>query len=159
VVMGIFSALASLPLILVFLPPKPNPIAYPPYNPPAIQVISSWMRDTELAMSDVPWAVAWYGQRQCILLTLKATPDAQDPRTHEDFLSINDYQKPIVLLYFTPRTIDSRFYSDWLAAGEISWGSFIIDSLKSGYLPPTFPLHKMPKDWFRSGQLVLTDWE
>ena len=46
-------------------------------------------------MSDIPWAVAWYGQRQCVWLTLKCTPDAKDPSTREDFFAINDYQKPI----------------------------------------------------------------
>jgi hypothetical protein len=159
IIIGLFAALACLPLILVFLPPKPNPVAYPPYNPAVIQLVAGWLKDSELAMSDVPAAMAWYGQRQCVLLTLKATADVSDPYTHEDLLSISDYQKPIVTLYITPRTTDSRFYSDWVAAGEISWGSFIIQSLESGEVPPNFPLRKMQKVWMRTGQLVLTDWE
>ena len=35
VVIGIFSVVACLPMIFVFLPPRTNPVAYPPYYPPA----------------------------------------------------------------------------------------------------------------------------
>ena len=94
-VIGIFSLVACLPMVFVFLPPKTSPVAYPPYYPPAIQTVAGWLKEKELAMSDIPWAVAWYGQRQCVWLTLKCTPDAKDPNTHEDFFAINDYQKPI----------------------------------------------------------------
>jgi hypothetical protein len=110
-------------------------------------------------MSDVPWAVAWYGQRQCVWLTLKATPDDTDPNTHEDFLSINDYQKHIAALYLTPRMLDARFFSDWISAGEQSWGSFVLGSLVKKETPTDFPLHKMLSSWLLTGQLVFTDWD
>ncbi len=155
----LFSLIASLPMILVFLPPKTNPVAYPPYSPPLIQLVANWMKPSELIMSDVPWAMAWYGQRQTVWLTLKATPDASDPTTHEDFLAINDFMKPIAALYLTPRTMDARFFSEWISAGELSWGSFILEGLVKKELPPTFPLHKMLRSWLPTGQLVLTDWE
>ena len=86
VVIGIFSLVACLPMVFVFLPPKTSPVAYPPYYPPAIQTVAGWLKENELAMSDVPWAVAWYGQRQCVWLTLKCTPDAKDPNTPRGFL-------------------------------------------------------------------------
>ena len=154
-----FSLAISLPMILMFLPPKISPIAYPPYNPAVIQFVAGWMKPAELTMSDVPWAMAWYGQRQSVWLTLKASPDATDPTTHEDFLAINDFQKPIAALYLTPRTMDARFFSEWVSAGELSWGSFILEGLVKKELPPTFPLHKMMRGWLPTGQLVLTDWE
>lgn len=155
----VFAVISSLPMILIFLPPKSSPIAYPPYNPPIIQYVADWMKPTELTMSDVPWAMAWYGQRQSVWLTLKASPDASDPATHEDFLAINDYLKPIVALYLTPRTMDARFFTEWISAGELSWGSFILEGLVKKELPPTFPLHKMLRAWLPTGQLVLTDWD
>jgi hypothetical protein len=158
-VIPLFSFLASLPMLLVFLPPKINPVVYPPYNPPIIQYVADWMKPSELTMSDVPWAVAWYGERQSVWLTLKASPDASDPSTHEDFLAINDFLKPIGALYLTPRTMDARFFSEWIAAGELSWGSFILDGLVKKELPPTFPLHRMLRGWMPTGQLVLTDWD
>ena len=45
-------------------------MVYPPYFPPEIQQIAGWMKPDELMMSDVPWAVAWYGDRQCVWLSL-----------------------------------------------------------------------------------------
>ena len=68
-------------------------------------------------MSDVPWAVAWYGRHQCVWLTLNA---------QDDFFAINDYIKPVQALYFTPETMDGKFVSDLMRAGEHSWGNFII---------------------------------
>lgn len=157
VVIGLFSLVACLPMIFGFLI-RTVPVAYPPYYPPAIQNVSGWLKEKELAMSDIPWAVAWYGQRQCVWLTLKCTADAKDPNTHEDFFAINDYQKPISLLYLTPQTMDARFLSQWIRAGEQSWGSFILESMVKKKVPDYFPLSKSQAGWLPE-QLVLTDWE
>jgi hypothetical protein len=148
-IVGAFAAVMCLPMILIFLPPKSFPIAYPPYYPPAIQQVSNWMTEKELMMSDVPWAVAWYGRRQCIWLTLNA---------QADFFAVNDYLKPVHALYLTPQTMDSRFLSQWVRAGELSWGSFILDSLYRKEIPRTFPLRNSPTG-FMPEQLFLTDWE
>jgi Dolichyl-phosphate-mannose-protein mannosyltransferase len=158
VVIGVFSLVACVPMVFVFIPPKANPVAYPPYYPPAIQTIASWLKDKELAMSDIPWAMAWYGQRQCVWLTLKCMPDSKDQSTHEDFFAINDYQKPINLLYLTPATMDSRFLSQWVRAGEQSWGSFILESLSKKRVPEYFPLRESQTGWIPE-QLVLADWQ
>ena len=158
VVIGLFSLVACLPMVFVFLPPKSIPVAYPPYYPPAIQTVMGWLKEKELAMSDVPWAVAWYGQRQCVWLTLKCTPDARDAKTHEDFFAINDYLKPINVLYLTPQTMDSRFLTQWIRAGEQSWGSFILESMVKKKVPDYFPLSESQAGWLPE-QLVLTDWQ
>ena len=158
VVIGLFSLVACLPMVFVFLPPKSIPVAYPPYYPPAIQTVMGWLKEKELAMSDVPWAVAWYGQRQCVWLTLKCTPDARDAKTHADFFAINDYLKPINVLYLTPQTMDSRFLTQWIRAGEQSWGSFILESMVKKKVPDYFPLSESQAGWLPE-QLVLTDWQ
>ncbi|HOX55451.1 MAG TPA: glycosyltransferase family 39 protein [Candidatus Paceibacterota bacterium] len=157
-VMGVFGLIACLPMLFVFLPPRGTPVAYPPYYPPAIQTVSGWLKDSELIMSDIPWAVAWYGQRQCVWLTLRCTPDTNDPNVHEDFFAINDYQKPIKLLYLTPRTMDARFLTQWIRAGEQSWGSFILESMVKKKVPTYFPLTESQAGWLPE-QLVLTDWQ
>jgi hypothetical protein len=107
---SLFAVIASLPLIFTILPPRTIPIVYPPYYPPGIQHAAIWIKEDELMMSDIPCAVAWYGQSQCVSLTLNA-------RT--DFLAINDYLKPISALYLTPQTIDR-----WTQAGD--WGSLLL---------------------------------
>jgi len=158
VVIGIFSLVVCLPMVFAFLPPKTTPVVYPPYFPPAIQTVAGWLKEKELAMSDIPWAVAWYGQRQCVWLTLKCTPDAKDPNAHEDFFAINDYQKPINALYLTPQTMDARFLTQWIRAGEQSWGSFVLESMVKKKVPEYFPLSESQAGWLPE-QLVLADWQ
>jgi len=157
-IVGAFSVVVCLPMILAFLPPKTNPIAYPPYYPPAIQTVAGWLKEKELTMSDVPWAMAWYGQRQSVWLTLKCAADAKDPSVQENFFAIHDYQKPINLLYLTPRTMDARFLTEWIRAGEQSWGSFILESMVKKKVPDFFPLSESQSGWLPE-QLVLTDWQ
>jgi len=147
VVIGLFVALMCLPLLFAFLPPRPSSVNYPPYFPPAIQQTAGFMKETELMMSDVPWAVAWYGNRQCLWLTLNA---------QDDFFAVNDYMKPIRGLYLTPETMDSRFLSQWVRAGEHSWGSFVLESMLKREIPPTFPLRRSPAGYMPE-QLFLTD--
>jgi len=155
---GTFGALVCLPMIFAFLPPKTVPIIYPPsipvgrpaYFPPSIQGAASLVKEKELTMSDIPWAMAWYGQSQSVWLTLNA---------QSDFLAINDYQKPIQELYLTRVAIDGRFLSDWLRGGEQSWGNFILEcALRIGQRlpppPPSFPLHYWQVGW--PEQLLLT---
>jgi 4-amino-4-deoxy-L-arabinose transferase-like glycosyltransferase len=157
-IVGLFSVVACLPMLFVFLPPSTSPVVYPPYMPPAIQTVAGWLKEKELVMSDIPWAVAWYGQRQCVWLTLKCRPDANDSSAREDFFAINDYMKPINALYLTPQTMDARFLTQWAQAGDLSWGFFIMDSMVKKRVPYDFPLNQMPDGWGRE-QLVLTDWQ
>jgi hypothetical protein len=158
IIIGVFGLVMCLPMIFTFLPPKPTPVAYPPYYPPAIQQTASWMKENELMMSDIPWAMAWYGDRQCVWLTLNCTASASDPNSKETFFAINDYEKQIRALYLTPQTMDSRFLSEWVRPGEHSWGSFILESLVRHEIPASFPLRKAPRG-FLPEQLFLTDWE
>lgn len=148
---GAFVGLCCLPMIATLLPPKTSPVVYPPYFPPEIQVTAGWMKEDELMMSDVPWAVAWYGHRQCVWLSL-------DPQ--ESFLAIYDYMKPVDALYLTPETMDSRFLSEWARAGEKGWGSFLIYVMTHGgsKMPPGFQLQSAPPG-FLPERLFVTDWE
>jgi hypothetical protein len=144
-----FVILSCMPMIFVMLPPKTSPVAYPPYYPPEIQQTSGWMQEGELTMSDVPWAVAWYGRRQCVWLTLNP---------QDDFNAINFWMKPVQSLYLTPETMDSRFISDWGKASDKSWGGFILQVVTQSQIPPGFPLRIAPKG-FLPERLFLTDRE
>ena len=144
-----FAALCCLPMIFVMLPPKTSPVAYPPYYPPEIQQTAGWMKENELMMSDVSWAVAWYGQRQCVWVTLNA---------QDDFNAISYWMKPVQAVYLTPETMDGRFLTDWVRANEFSWGSFIVQCVGQSQIPPGFPLRIAPRG-FLPEQLFLTDRE
>ena len=54
--------------------------------------------------------------------------------------------------------MDGRFLSQWIRAGEQSWGSFILLCIVNKEVPPTFPLHIIPAGWLPE-QIVLVDWE
>jgi hypothetical protein len=145
-----FVVVVSLPLLLVFLPPRTIPVAYPPYYPPAIQTVAAYTKPDELTMSDIPWGMAWYGQRPCVWLTLKPEPD---------FFTIHDYQKPIQALMLTPVTMDARLLSRFIRDGDRGWGQFIFGCLTrrtQGLAgpPPAFPLHYWQPGW--PEQFVLT---
>jgi hypothetical protein len=157
-VIGLFGALACLPLVLVFLPPRPmkTPVVYPPYRPDIIQMYSGYMKENELMMSDIPWAVAWYGQRQSVWLTLRVLPNPKDLTSHEDFFAINDFLKPIHALYLTAESMDSKFISQWVQAGERSWGDFVAQTVLLSQEPERFPLRKADGRFFPY-QLFLAD--
>lgn len=146
-VIGVFCVLICLPTFLNFIRPRVAAVAYPPYHPPTIQRTAAWMKPDELMMSDVPWAVAWYGKRQCIWLTLNA---------QSDFFDIYDYKKRVSAVYLTPVTMDSKFLSQWTRVGQFSWGSFVADTLLKRELPQYFPLKKAPGG-FLPEQLFLSD--
>ena len=148
IIIGVFGLIMCLPMIFTFLPPKPSPVAYPPYLPPLIQQTGAWLNENELMMSDIPWAVAWYAQRQCLWLTLDA--DAE-------FFAVNDYLKPVRGLYLTPQTVDSRFLSQWWRAGEHSWGAFCVNTIIRQQIPGTFPLRHAAPGFFFPEQLFLAD--
>jgi 4-amino-4-deoxy-L-arabinose transferase-like glycosyltransferase len=122
VIIGAFCVIGCLPMLFALLPTRTRtPLSYPPYHPPTIQRAANHAKPDELTMSDGPWAMAWYGQRQCVWLTPKMQPDFSD---------INDLQKPIQLLFLTRPTLDSRIISDWLAPGTESWPNIIMETVQ-----------------------------
>jgi hypothetical protein len=134
VVIGVFYVLCCLPL-LFSLRFKTSPVVFPPYYPPDIQKAAGWMKESELTMSDVPWAVAWYGQRQCVSLT----EDDQD-----QFFALNDYIKPVSALYLTLRTMDSPLVSECFRGGKDNWGHFVLSAVAQNKIPVNFPLRHAP---------------
>jgi len=134
-------------------------VAFPPYYPPLIGRFAGWMHERELVMSDMPWAVAWYGNRQCVWTTLRV----QDEKRRDDFYAINDFQKPIQGLYLTQLTTEEKFisFADFHppipSAEEWSWGRFILNSLVKTNLPSGFPLKHAGPGYLPNGQLFLTD--
>ncbi len=165
VAIGLFIALLWLPMLGTLSAAEKTAVAYPPYRPDIIQDCARVVAPDELMMSDVPWAVAWYGDRQCLWLTLNATgkSGSQAGRLEnlrdwqESFFAINDAVKPIHALYLTPRSLDSRFQSDWLRAKEFSWGSFIVDTMLKRQAPPDFPLQLTKGYDYWPEQLLLSD--
>jgi len=145
-------ALLCLPLILGLFPPHPSPVSFPPYHPPMVQEnAQQWTMKDELVMSDIPWATAWYGQRQCVWLTANGL---------QEFYSINDFQKSIQELYFSPVTLNAMSASQLgkQATGS-TWDNFVLEvvartQLEVGGMPKGFPLAHPRSGW--PYQFVLT---
>ena len=131
VVSLVFVALVSLPLWTRLLPPRPIPFAYPIYNPKVIQLLSQWNSEQESLMSDIPWAVAWYGNRPCYWLTRKVSPD---------FFQIHDERDAVEALYLTQRTTDLPFTSSFLQDRQQEWARLYMDVQVRSNLPKGFPL-------------------
>jgi hypothetical protein len=156
VVTGVVVVLASSPLIFTFLPPREFPLVFPPYSPPWVQRFGRWMEEKELVMSDMPWAMAWYGRRQSVWTTLSV----RDNQRRDDFFSINDSRKPIRALYLTTLRMDARLHSQIIESKQGTWERFLLDGLvTTNGLPVGFPLkYAAPGGYYKQGQLFLADW-
>jgi len=131
---------SALPLILTLMPPRAG-VPYPPYFPPFITHVAKLLKPDELLCTDMPWATAWYGRRNSLLL----------PATIDDFYEINDYNKRISGLYFTTITRNKAYVKDLLTGPERSWFPLLEGRIPSDFpLTQGFPLNNMD-------QLFLTD--
>lgn len=134
-VIGLVVVLACQQFIMTLLPPKTSPGAYPPYYPPEIQKIGGWMRPDELVMSDIPWAVAWYGDRPCLWTTINS---------QYEFFQFNDNVKHVSALYLTLNTLNAKLFTECLQGGVDSWGNFVLKTVAANQIPPQFPLKAAP---------------
>jgi 4-amino-4-deoxy-L-arabinose transferase-like glycosyltransferase len=138
---GAFAFVACLPLAFTLLPPRTFPIAYPPYYPPWVQETSRFLKTDELMMSDMPWAVAWYGDRDCVWTPLYVgNPNSTPPDTRESFYTVYDEHKKVSGLYLTPITTNARFVKEMLQGRDHAWSRFALGVLVYTNLPPKFPL-------------------
>ena len=134
--------LVRLQFIQTLLPPRTSTVAWPPYYPPDIQKVSAWMQPDELMMSDLPWAVAWYGDRQCSWTTLNCK---------YEFVALNDFIKPVGGLYLGLNTLDGRLVTDCLHGNVVdNWNSFVFNTLAHNKIPDKFPLTQSPLESLRS---------
>ena len=152
---GLVILVSSLPLLLSFVLAKPYPVADPPYHPARIQYLKSIpkehglqeLKPENLFMSDLPWAVAWYGNQDSVWLTRNVQPD---------FYRINDEFRPIRALYFTEITTDQRYVSRVFASNISNWERFVLAIQINKHLPDGFPLLGV-EDAFSPRQWLLFD--
>jgi len=151
VVAGVFCVVISLPLTLALFSPRKSPLVYPPYHPPLIHEAADWFAEDEVLMTDIPWAVAWYGDQPAVWLTWDLG---------EDFIELHE-QRPVSGLYLTSRTLDRKLVSELWEGEEIVWGRFAANSVVKGEVPDGFPLKHAFAEWFPF-QLLMADlprWE
>lgn len=148
IVVGLFLLLACAPLLFVMGRNPRSPMAYPPYHPQVIQERAGWLGERELMMSDIPWAVAWYGRRDCVWLPANVA---------EGFGAIHRV-RPLSALYLTSVTLDQKLVSELIEGEDRAWGEFAANAVVRREIPDGFPL----KHAFAEGfpyQLFLSDRE
>ena len=128
------------PLILTLMPPrKGHP--YPPYNQSIVTHITSLLEKNESICSDMPWATAWYGGRNSLLI----------PQTLDEFYEINDFMKKISGLYLTTVSRDQPYARSLMTGPDRSWFP-----IHQGRIPRDFPLTQVVP-LLNLDQLFITD--
>jgi len=124
----VVSALPFINQLTIFFGPRKMPVWWPPYYPGSISILSKWTRENEIITSDMPWAVAWYADRQSLWL----------PMTVRDWLELNDYnqlQGRNVGLYLTPVTGNKEFISEIMKGEYKEWAPFIMRNVNTKDFP------------------------
>jgi hypothetical protein len=124
--------LCGWPMInTMFLGPTKGSIRWPPYIPPYIAVLNTWMKPNEITASDMPCAIAWYADRPALWLP-------ENIRVMTDF---NDYRTlgaPINGLYLTPVSGSQNTLGDVLKGEYKEWAAVILRSID---------IQKFPLPW------------
>ena len=118
----LLALLCATPMIINMLGPllgarKPV-VRWPPYVPPYIAVIHTWMKPNEITASDMPWAIAWYADRPSIWV-----PDKIKTMTE-----LSDYKvlgMPINALYLTPISGAQNKFHDIIKGDYQDWATII----------------------------------
>jgi hypothetical protein len=124
---GAFVVLNVSPMIFTMLPPRPGMFPYPPYSPPVTRWVAGLFEPNELGCSDLPWSMAWDGDRRTVWL----------PMTVDEFYQISDFVAPnsVQFVFLTPYLLDAKRQSE-VAKGEYKgWVG-----LFQGQLRADFPL-------------------
>jgi hypothetical protein len=109
---------SGIPMFLTLLNAQQQRIQWPPYVPPFISALQNWFKPQEILSSDMPWAIAWYAHRKCLLI----------PETVRQFNEISDFGNlgsPIVGLYLTPISGRQSFL-DLIKGPYKEWGPVIM---------------------------------
>lgn len=133
----VVALVATGPLLTRVILPEPPPFAYPPTYPPIFLLMRSWFEPGELQASDLPAAEAWYAEQPTLWL----------PSTREDFLKIHDRVAPVFSILLTPKSSDTRMYSQMMAENS-EWKEWadLIRRQKPPDLPQAFATSLPPNN-------------
>ncbi len=119
---GLF-LVGSFQMIFTMLLPTPKAsVRWPPYIPPYISIINTWMKPNEVIASDIPWAISWYADRRSMWL----------PESVSIFTEFHDYGvvgAPLNGLYLTPVSGSQNTLGDILKGEYRDWAALILRSV------------------------------
>jgi hypothetical protein len=101
-VTGVFLLVSGSPLLFGLFSQRALPDVYPPW----VQEKARRVGEQETIMTDIPWAVAWYGNRQAVWLSLKHKAGPEE-KFRNDFYSLWEQFKPVSALYLASKSLQS----------------------------------------------------
>lgn len=153
--------LFSLPLVVALgtdtlalpglVPRRHLPLVDPPYRPSVIREVSGYTPPGSLLISDVPWAVAWYGGRACVNIPLHVQDGYK-----EDFYVVHDYQHPVQAIYLSPLTANSPWHTTFFDPDH-AWFRFLLDVALRKTMPDRFPLLSLPTGYIEAGHFFCAE--
>ena len=117
-VVGLFVTLNVMPMVFTLLPPPPVSV-YPPYDGGVVAAVGETFRENDLVATDIPWAMAWYGDRSAMLI----------PAEEKSYLYFNDNFRVFAGIYLTT-------LRDWHWMDAISTYSFWLSKYDMVHPPP-----------------------
>jgi hypothetical protein len=130
---GMF-CLSAIPLMgRLFLDRNGWTVEWPPYLPPYIASMQKYFRPEEIIGSDMPWAVAWYADRDSLWL----------PYQPGDLIELSDYRRlgaPICGLYFTPISGSQNTLDDVMTGEYHNWKDYIVRNINPDTSPYPYRL-------------------
>ncbi len=122
---GAFAALNVSPMIFTMLPPRPSQFPYPPYIPPITRWVAGLFQPNELGCSDLPWSMAWDGDRRAVWL----------PMSIDEFYEINDFVTPkgVQFMMLTPYFLDGKRESEIMKGEFKGWAALIQGQIRSDF--------------------------
>jgi 4-amino-4-deoxy-L-arabinose transferase-like glycosyltransferase len=111
--------ISALPMILTLTRAERRVVQWPPYVPPFIAILNTWIHEDEIITSDMPWAVAWYADRKSLWLPMKVS----------DFIALHDYSQlggDMCAIYLTPVSGYRRLFPELLKGEYKEWAAMIL---------------------------------
>ena len=122
----------SLPLLACLYGARGSGQEEPRVSPVILQRFARWMKPAELLITDVPWAMAWYGHRPSLWIPMRTETD----------LAVLQKNRWACGMLLTGRSLDNRFVSQWMHGENLGWGGFLANFMTRREVPSAFPYPK-----------------
>jgi hypothetical protein len=143
-VIGVFGLVNAASLMCVLAMPATGAFPYPPYHPPVTARVASLFDKDAIGVSDLPWAMAWVGDRRTVWL----------PSTPRDLARIHRATAPqggLSFLFLTPRLLNRRLRSELIKGEYAGWRKIV-----QGKMPEDCPFTRTRKLPPKDEQLLCT---
>jgi hypothetical protein len=130
--------ISIMPMVRAFMDPPKMHVIFPPYYPRAIASLGVWFDQRDIICTDMPWATAWYADRNSLWL----------PQSITDFNELNDFRfrSRITGMFLTPESgykgLQNEIAGD---GGEYrEWAEFIMRIQRANANFPLKAFTKLP---------------